>query len=104
MAWGSEYRSWNAWRLTLSSSLDELNRQAFMSIGSLILLPCQALDARLSTLAFPTQFLCKSLAVSFVVKFQSLRLSVCLPGLGPWDLGLRYGSGRTFIRIAPKGM
>jgi len=72
---GFEYGSWNAWRLTLSSSLDELNRQAFMSIGSLILLPCQALDARLLTLGFPTQFLCKSLDIFLVVKIQSLRLS-----------------------------
>ena len=28
-------------RLTLSSSLEEMNRQAFVSTGSLILLPCQ---------------------------------------------------------------
>jgi hypothetical protein len=80
---GSEYRSWNAWRLTLSSSLEEMNRKAFMSIGSLILLPCQAHDARLSTLGFPPQFLCKSLAVTLVVKIQSPRLCDCLPGLGP---------------------
>jgi hypothetical protein len=80
---GSEYRRWNAWRLTLSSSLEEMSHLAFMSIGSLILLPCQDLESRLSTLGFPTQFLGKSLAVYFVVKIPSLRLSFSLPGLGP---------------------
>jgi hypothetical protein len=54
---GSEYRSWITQAVTLASQLAEMMTRAILYAVPSALRPCQDLDARLSTLDFPTQSL-----------------------------------------------
>ena len=55
--------------------------------------PCQALDTRIPY-SVSLQVLGCLLRGKISIS-SSQCLCVCLPGLGPWDLGLRYGSGSS---------